>query len=72
MFLKLKNLQFDSDRRILYLRSFDYVRNLGREPAIAGFEAKPVAVLVAIADIESVFLSQNQKFHKIIETSRQQ
>lgn len=50
----------------------DYVRNLGGEPAIAGFEGKPVAVLVAIADIESVSLSHNQKFQKIIETSRQQ
>lgn len=50
----------------------DYVRNLGREPAIAGFEGKPVAVLVAIADIESISLSQNQKFQKIIETSIEQ
>jgi hypothetical protein len=48
------------------------VRNLGREPAMAGFEGKPVAVVVAIADIESVSLSQNQKLQKIIETSRQQ
>jgi antitoxin (DNA-binding transcriptional repressor) of toxin-antitoxin stability system len=50
----------------------DYVKNLGREPAIVGFEGKPVAVLVAIADIESVSLSHNPKFQKIVETSRQQ
>ncbi|HAG82356.1 MAG TPA: hypothetical protein DCL61_14605 [Cyanobacteria bacterium UBA12227] len=50
----------------------DYVRSLGREPAIAAFESKPVAVLVAIADIESVSLSGNTRFLEIIERSKQQ
>ncbi|MEQ8462102.1 hypothetical protein [Coleofasciculus sp. E1-EBD-02] len=50
----------------------DYVRSLGREPAIAGFEGKPVAVLVATADIETVSLSSNTQFLDIIERSRQQ
>lgn len=50
----------------------DYVRSLGREPAIAAFESKPVAVLVAIADIETVSLSSNPRFLEIIERSRQQ
>jgi antitoxin (DNA-binding transcriptional repressor) of toxin-antitoxin stability system len=50
----------------------DYVRSLGREPAIAGFEGKPIAVLVAIADIEAVSLSCNPQFLEIIERSRQQ
>jgi prevent-host-death family protein len=58
----------------------DYVRNLGTEPAIllwrryanAAFESKPVAVLVAIADIERVSLSSNPQFLEIIERSRQQ
>jgi PHD/YefM family antitoxin component YafN of YafNO toxin-antitoxin module len=50
----------------------DYVRSLGREPAIAAFDGKPVAVLVAIADIETVSLSYNPQFLKIIDRSRQQ
>ena len=50
----------------------DYVRSLGRESAIAAFESKPVAVLVAIADIETVSLSSNARFLEIIERSRQQ
>ena len=50
----------------------DYVRSLGREPAIAEFDGKPVAVLVAIADIETVSLSYNPQFLKIIARSRQQ
>ena len=50
----------------------DYVRSLGREPAIAAFESKPVAVLVAIADIEKVSLSSNPQFLEIIERSKQQ
>lgn len=50
----------------------DYVRSLGREPAIAAFDGKPVAVLVAIADIETVSLSSNPEFLKIIDRSRQQ
>lgn len=50
----------------------DYVRSLGREPAIAAFEGKPVAVLVAIADIETVSLSSNPRFLEIIDRSRKQ
>lgn len=50
----------------------DYVKSLGREPAIAGFEGKPIALLVAIADVESVSLSQNPRFQEIIERSRKQ
>jgi len=50
----------------------DYVRSLGREPEIAAFMDKPVAVLVAIADIETVSLSSNSRFLEIIEHSRQQ
>ena len=50
----------------------DYVRSLGREPAIAGFDGKPVAILVAIADIETVSLSYNPQFLEIIDRSRQQ
>jgi hypothetical protein len=43
----------------------DYVRSLGREPMIAAFESKPVAVLVAIADIERVSLSSNPRFLRL-------
>jgi antitoxin (DNA-binding transcriptional repressor) of toxin-antitoxin stability system len=50
----------------------DYVRNLGREPTLAAFEGKPVALLVAIADIERVSLSSNLQFLDIIDRSRQQ
>jgi hypothetical protein len=50
----------------------DYVRRLGREPMIAAFESKPVAFLVAIADIERVSLSSNPQFLDIIDRSRQQ
>jgi len=50
----------------------DYVRSLGAEPAIAAFESKPVALLVAIADIERVSLSSNPQFLNIIDRSRQQ
>jgi antitoxin (DNA-binding transcriptional repressor) of toxin-antitoxin stability system len=50
----------------------DYVRSLGREPAIAAFNGKPVAVLVAIADIESVALSYNPQFLEIIDRAREQ
>ncbi|MBC6455389.1 MAG: hypothetical protein GDA43_21110 [Hormoscilla sp. SP5CHS1] len=50
----------------------DYVRNLGREPEIAAFLDRPVAVLVAIADIETVSLSNNSRFLEIIEHSRKQ
>ena len=50
----------------------DYVRSLGTEPAIAAFDSKPVAVLVAIADIETISLSYNPRFLEIIERSRQQ
>jgi antitoxin (DNA-binding transcriptional repressor) of toxin-antitoxin stability system len=58
----------------------DYVRSLGREPAIllrrryaiAAFNGKPVAVLVAIADIESVSLSYNPQFLEIIDRAREQ
>jgi antitoxin (DNA-binding transcriptional repressor) of toxin-antitoxin stability system len=50
----------------------DYVRSLGREPMIAAFESKPVALLVAIADIERVSLSSNPQFLDIIDRSRQQ
>ena len=50
----------------------DYVRSLGTEPAIAAFDSKPVAVLIAIADIETISLSYNPQFLEIIERSRQQ
>lgn len=50
----------------------DYVRSLGREPTIAAFEGKPVALLVAIADIERVSLSSNPQFLEIIARSKQQ
>jgi PHD/YefM family antitoxin component YafN of YafNO toxin-antitoxin module len=50
----------------------DYVRSLGREPAIAAFNGQPVAVLVAIADIESVSLSYNPQFLEIIDRAREQ
>ena len=50
----------------------DYVRSLGREPAIAAFEGKPVAVLVAIDDVETVSLSYNPQFLEIIDRSRQE
>jgi len=50
----------------------DHVRNLGREPEIAAFLDRPVAVLVAIADIETVSLSNNSRFLEIIQESRQQ
>ena len=50
----------------------DYVKTLGREPAIAAFDGKPVAVLVAIADVERVSLSSNPRFLEIIDRSKQQ
>jgi len=50
----------------------DYVRSLEIEPAIAVYDGKPVAVLVAIADVESVSLSNNPQFLKIIDRSRDQ
>ncbi len=50
----------------------DYVRSLGREPAIAAFDSKPVAVLVAIADIERVSLSYNPQFLEIIARSQKE
>ncbi|MBC6479373.1 MAG: hypothetical protein EBE86_017840 [Hormoscilla sp. GUM202] len=45
---------------------------MGREPEIAAFLDRPVAVLVAIADIETVSLSNNSRFLEIIEHSRKQ
>ena len=50
----------------------DYVRSLEIEPAIAVYDGKPVAVLVAIADVESVSLSNNPRFLEIIDRSREQ
>ena len=50
----------------------DYVRNLEIEPAIATYDSKPIAVLVAIADIETVSLSNNPRFLEIIDRSREQ
>ena len=40
--------------------------------AIAAFESKPVALLVAIADLERVSLSSNPQFLEIIDRSKQQ
>lgn len=50
----------------------DYVRNLGIAPAIVGFKGQAIALLVAIADYETVSLSYNPKFQAIIEQSRKQ
>lgn len=50
----------------------DCVLALGTEPAIAEFQGKPIAVLVAIADVETVSLTHNSQFLAIIERSRQQ
>ncbi len=65
-----KSLQRQSSDCVASLA--DYVRSLGREPAIAAYDGKPVAVLVAIADIETVSLSNNPQFLEMIERSRQQ
>lgn len=50
----------------------DCVFALGTKPAIAEFQGKAIAVLVAIADVETVSLSHNPQFWDIIERSRQQ
>jgi antitoxin (DNA-binding transcriptional repressor) of toxin-antitoxin stability system len=49
-----------------------YIQTLGRESTIVGFEGKPIAMLVAITDIETVSLSHNPKFLSIIDRSKKQ
>ena len=50
----------------------EYTKDVVKEPVIVTIKGKPVAALVNIrnADIETVALSQNQKFLNLIERSR--
>jgi antitoxin (DNA-binding transcriptional repressor) of toxin-antitoxin stability system len=50
----------------------EYTKDVIKEPVIVTIKGKPVAALVNIrnADIETVALSQNQKFLNLIERSR--
>lgn len=50
----------------------DYTKDVAKEPVIVTVKGKPVAALVSIsnADIETVSLSNNQKFLNLIERSR--
>jgi len=50
----------------------EYTKDIVKEPVIVTHKGKPVAALVNIpnADMETVSLSQNQKFLNLIERSR--
>ncbi len=50
----------------------DYARKVSKEPVIVTVEGKPTAALVSIenADLETIALSTNPQFIKLIERSR--
>ena len=50
----------------------EYAKDIVKEPVVVTVKGKPVAALVSIpnTDMETVALSQNQKFLNLIERSR--